>query len=60
MREVTKMSDAEIGKAVRAVTESGSSLEAKQDKDGNIIILEVKKKILYKCPNLGHEERAEV
>lgn len=56
-----EMSDAEIGKTVREeVTSSGSycHLEAKQDKEGNIILLKVEKKILCKiskkCPNLGH------
>ena len=61
---MTEISDAEIGKIVREVTGSGCHLEAKQDKEGNIIMLRVEKKILCKisnkCPNLGHEERAEV
>lgn len=53
------MTDAEIGKIVREVTGSGCHLEAKQDKLGNIIMLKVEKKIICKCPNLGHEESTE-
>lgn len=45
MAEGLVMTDEEIGKMIRSITASGANAEAKQDKEGNIIILEVKKKI---------------
>lgn len=48
MAEGLVMTDEEIGKMIRTITALGANAEAKQDKEGNIIILEVKKKIISK------------
>lgn len=39
------MTDKEIGKTIREITERGNNAEVKQNKDG-IVILEVRKKIV--------------
>ena len=41
------MTDKEIGKTVREITERGNTAEVKQNKDG-IVIIEAKKKIASK------------
>lgn len=46
------MTDAEIGRVAREITERGNTAEIKQNKKG-IIILEVKKKIVRKDERPG-------
>ncbi len=45
---MTDMVETEIGKAVREIICRGNNAEVKKNKDGDIIILEVRKKIKKK------------
>lgn len=52
MLDQNQRKDAEIGRAVMEVISRGNNAEVKGDKDGNILILEARKKIVKRIQGL--------
>ena len=52
MTDQNKRRDAEIWKAVSEIVSRGNDAEVKQGRDGDILVLEVKKKIIKRIKGL--------
>jgi len=50
--EQSRRKDAEIGRAVSEIVSRGNDAEVKQGRDGDILVLEVRKKIVKRIKGL--------